>query len=51
MERLMGFKDWSHLVFLSFNCCGWFSDNDWRALVENDNSFANLKWLDLRKCF
>jgi hypothetical protein len=49
LEQFLSFNNWNHLVILSFDCCGWFNDDDWRALVEHAGNFNNLKRLDLSK--
>jgi hypothetical protein len=41
--------NWNHLVKLSFHCCGWFDNDDWRNLVENAENFCNVKELAFGK--
>jgi hypothetical protein len=49
LEQFVSFNNWNHLVRLSFYECGWFNDDDWRALVEHAGNFNNLKKLSLGK--
>jgi hypothetical protein len=38
------------IIFVNFRFgCGWFNDDDWRALVEHAGNFNNLKELNLSK--
>jgi hypothetical protein len=41
-KQFFSFDKWDHLVELSFNSCGWFNNDDWRALVEHADNFNNL---------
>jgi hypothetical protein len=45
LKQLLSFNNWNHLVTLSFFGCGWFNDDDWRALVECAANLNNLKSL------
>jgi hypothetical protein len=45
LKQFLSFNNWNHLVALSFYGCGWFNDDDWRALVEHAGNFNNLKKL------
>jgi hypothetical protein len=51
LEQFLGFNDWNQLIALSFSCCRWFNDDDWRALVEHAGNFNNLQALYLSKNF
>jgi hypothetical protein len=49
IEQFGRLDNWDHLVYLTFHDCGWFNDDDWRALVKHAHHFKNLKSLDLSK--
>jgi hypothetical protein len=49
LKQFLSFNNWNHLVALSFDDCGWFNNDDWRALVECAANFNNLKKLWLSK--
>jgi hypothetical protein len=51
LEQFLSFNNWNHLVTLSFFYCGWFNDDDWKALVKHAGNFNNLKKLSLGKNF
>jgi hypothetical protein len=49
LKQLLSFNNWNHVAFLSVYECGWFNDDDWKALVEHAANFKNLEELDLGK--
>lgn len=51
LKQFLDFNNWNHLTILSFGWCGWFNNDDWRALVKHADNFISLKDLYLSKNF
>jgi hypothetical protein len=49
LKQFLSLNNWNHLLEFLLNRCGWFDDDDWRALVEHADNFKNLKMLNLCK--